>query len=203
MFDKSNIVFLNPGIPDYSGWLRNVRPDLRGLNEQDMRKKLDVCLRDFWIVMEHITGDFNMSTVIRNANAFGARGVFYVGKKQWDRRGALGVHNYTPVKWIPSLAELKETIDALGAKVVAVENNISSPKFRSLDGYRWSQGPTVMLVGEEGRGLSEEILNLSDDIVGIPQVGSVPSFNVGCASSIVMWDYVKSFMVNQIDTNHQ
>lgn len=203
MSNKSEVVFHNPGTPDYSGWLRNVRPDLRGLSEEDMRKKLDPELRNFWVVMEHLTGDFNMGTVIRNANAFGARGVFYVGKKQWDRRGALGVHNYTPVKWLLSLDELKQTIEELGAKVVAIENNVSSPKFSSLDKYSWAKKPTMMLVGEEGRGLTEDILKLSDDIVGIPQVGSVPSFNVGCASSIVMWDYVKSMSADQSGTSHQ
>jgi tRNA G18 (ribose-2'-O)-methylase SpoU len=189
--EPNNIVFLNPGTPDYSGWLKNVRPDLRGLSEEDMRLKLDPGLRNFYVVMEHLTGDFNISTLIRNANAFGARGVFYLGKKQWDRRGAQGVHHYTPVKWLSQLNELKDIVTLHSGRVVAVENNLKSPKFKSLDNYVWSTDPVFMILGEEGRGLSEELLQVADDIVGIPQVGSVPSLNVGCASSIVMWDYVR------------
>ena len=46
------------------------------------------------IMMQHINGDFNISTFIRNGNAFGAKEIFYFGKKKWDRRGAVGCHNY-------------------------------------------------------------------------------------------------------------
>jgi tRNA G18 (ribose-2'-O)-methylase SpoU len=51
--------------------------------------------------MMHVNGDFNLSTLVRNANFFGFKEAFYVGgSKQWDRRGTVGTHHYTDLKHI-------------------------------------------------------------------------------------------------------
>jgi tRNA G18 (ribose-2'-O)-methylase SpoU len=137
------------------------------------------------VVMENFAGDFNIGTVVRNANAFNAECVFYLGQKHWDRRGAVGTHNYTDVKRLKTreeLIKLKEEYTFVG-----VENSVCGAV--SLDKFEWPDR-TLLLIGEEGVGITPETLELCDKFVYIPQFGSVRSLNAGVASGIVMNDLV-------------
>jgi len=137
------------------------------------------------VVMENFAGDFNIGTVVRNANAFNARCVYYLGNKHWDRRGAVGTHNYTDVKRIKTredLIKLKEEYTLVG-----VENSVSSAI--ALDKFEWPDR-TLLIIGEEGVGITSETLALCDHYVYIPQFGSVRSLNAGVASGIVMNDLI-------------
>jgi tRNA G18 (ribose-2'-O)-methylase SpoU len=147
--------------------------------------------------MINIEGDFNLSTMVRNANFFGFRSVHYVGKKKWDKRGSVGTHHYTPIyhhKDEPSfISQLS------GRTLIAVENNI--PKYdhktHNLFHYRFDNIiEPIFLFGEENRGLSDFILDKSDIILTIPNYGSVRSLNVGTTSGIVMGLY-RNFLETQ------
>ena len=138
-------------------------------------------------LMSHVEGDFNMSTAIRNANAFGCKELFYFGKKDWDRRGAVGTHHYslvTQLKDLDSIKSLKEQY-----KFVAIECNLDRNCTSFFD-YK-IQPNTLFIFGEESKGLSDEILDLCDDYVFIPMMGSVRSLNVGTASGIIMSEAMK------------
>lgn len=164
---------------------RNVIDEFKGMENEQIRQILHDRSFDFAFAMSHVQGDFNLSTVLRNANAFGAREAFYFGgKRQWDRRGSVGVHNYTffqHLKTIDELQALKEKYTFVG-----IDNVANS---ESMYNFEWPKNP-LMIFGEEGCGLSEEILNMCSRIVMIPQYGSVRSLNVGTASGIVMNDFV-------------
>ena len=137
------------------------------------------------VVMENFAGDFNIGTVVRNANAFNARCVYYLGNKHWDRRGAVGTHNYTDVKRIKTreeLSKLKEEYTFVG-----VENSV--PAAMPLAEFKWPLN-TLLIIGEEGVGITPETLALCDHYVYIPQFGSVRSLNAGVASGIVMNDLI-------------
>ena len=139
-------------------------------------------------MMEQWKGDFNISTMIRNANAFNAKEVFYIGKKRWDRRGAVGTHHYTPINFLESYEEfisLKKLYTFVG-----IDNNMSETL--ELSSFDWNklEAPPLMIFGEEKEGLTEKTLKLCDYVVEIPQYGSVRSLNVGTSSGIIMYDYV-------------
>jgi tRNA G18 (ribose-2'-O)-methylase SpoU len=134
--------------------------------------------------MTHINGDFNLGTVVRNANFFGFEKVYYIGgKKQIDRRSTVGTHHYTPMEYYKTEEEFFAAISGVYTPV-AVENNI---KFTMEPYYSYSYPErTVLMFGEEQAGLSESILNKCRGVVTIPSDGSVRSLNVGTASGILM-----------------
>lgn len=145
--------------------------------------RLDVQRNTFpyFALMENWSGDFNQATLIRNANAFGCRKVFYLAhKKKWDRRGAVGTHNYTSVNYLRTLDDFLKIKD--NYRIVVVENNTN---YRCDPINKLAIQPNTMFVfGSEGNGVSKEILDLADQIVYIPQFGSIPSINVGVCSGI-------------------
>ena len=172
----------------WSDWNRNVLDKYKGMSANEIKDDLQKNAHSFAVMMEQWKGDFNISTMIRNANAFNAKEVFYIGKKRWDRRGAVGTHHYTPVNFLKSYEELillKQLYTFVG-----IDNNI--PETSELTSFDWTalEKPPLMIFGEEKEGLTEKTLKLCDYVVEIPQYGSVRSLNVGTSSGIIMYDYV-------------
>lgn len=169
----------------HRSWHRNVSDHLKDKSEEEIKEYLRQNAHPFAVCFEHWIGDFNMGTGIRNANAFGAQEVFYLGDRKWDKRSAVGVYNYTEVQWIPTiehLLKLKERYVFVGIDNV--------PGSVSIRHYRWPRN-ALMVFGEEGAGLTPEMQALCKDIVEIPMFGSVRSLNCGTASGIIMYDYVE------------
>lgn len=151
--------------------------------------------------MMHVTGDFNLSTLIRNSNFFGYEKVYYVGgSKQYDRRGTVGTHNYVDVNFIKTEEEFVKVMREDGYKIIAIENNIEHPSdsfFKFFDAIQnvAEFGKPIFIFGEEQRGLSDYMLYNSDHILFIPGNGTVRSLNVGTASGIVLsYYYARYFM---------
>ncbi len=153
------------------------------------------------VAMINIGGDFNLSTMIRNANFFGFRSVHYVGKKKWDKRGSVGTHHYTPIYHHKD--EDQFLIQCSGRKVIAVENNIPEYADKTVNLFEYGfdtnihNSQPMFIFGEEKRGLSNLILDRADIILTIPNYGSVRSLNVGTTSGIVMGIY-RHFAENQL-----
>ena len=148
------------------------------------------------VAMINIGGDFNLSTMVRNANFFGFRSVHYVGKKKWDKRGSVGTHHYTPMYHHKD--EPGFLLQCYGRTIIAIENNIPEyeDKTVNLFDYKFDAITNPIFVfGEESKGLSNIILDRSNIILTIPNYGSVRSLNVGTTSGIVMGLY-RNFMEN-------
>jgi len=173
-------------------WEFNVQDKYKSLTVDEVRQDLRANSHDFAVLMEHWKGDFNISTLIRNANAFNAKEVFYLGKKRYDRRGTVGTHHYIDVNFLGTtladLAKLKEEYIFVG-----LDNNID--RCVSMESFQWPKN-TLMIFGEEGAGISPEVLDMCDHIVSITQYGSVRSLNVGTASGIAMYDYLNKEFVS-------
>lgn len=161
----------------------NVLDEYKELSLEEIKEKVKNNSLPFAPLMMQIKGDFNFSTLVRNANAFGAREVFYYGpRRKWDRRGAVGTYAYTDVHWLQSLEDIKE-LRAQYPHFVAMD--IIPGVSTSLNEHVWEPG-TLLFFGEETQGLQPEILDMCDKIVHISQRGSVRSVNVGTASGIAM-----------------
>lgn len=168
-------------------WQRNVADPLKEKSEEEIQAYLKMTSHPFAVMFENWIGDFNIATGIRNANAFNAREVFYIGNRKWDKRGAVGVHNYTSVQWIENmdqLIELKKQYNFIGVDNV--------PGSIPMESFRWPTN-TLMIFGEEGTGLTSEMQALCENIVHIQMYGSVRSFNCGSSSGIAMYDFVSKF----------
>lgn len=149
--------------------------------------------------MMHVSGDFNLSTLIRNSNFFGYEKVMYVGgKKQYDRRGCVGTHNYIDVNFIKTEEEFVKKVREQNYTIIAIENNVDHPSknfFDFVDAVDVNKiGRVVFVFGEEQQGLSDYMLYNSDHILYIPANGTVRSLNAGTASGIVLGCYARLFM---------
>lgn len=163
---------------------RNVLDKYKGMSEEKIIEQIQENSFPFAFCMQQIQGDFNISNILRSANALGAREAFYIGKRQWDRRGAVGVQNYTRLKHLKDIGELQDLKSKY--KFVALEQ---APTSVPMTNFEWPEN-TLMIFGEESCGVDPEILKLADYIVEIPQFGSVRSLNAGTAAGVAMWDYV-------------
>lgn len=163
-------------------------------NVHDNLKPLSVEERRNWylqnsipaaVAMTHIRGDFNLSNVLRTTNFFGFREAFYIGgSKKWDRRGAVGVHNYIKFTYCHTSVEFFEKIGR-DYTPVALENNLDGKHPSNLYQFQWPGNP-VIIVGEEQMGLTNDILNNVEHCVEIPSFGTVRSMNVATAAGIAM-----------------
>jgi tRNA G18 (ribose-2'-O)-methylase SpoU len=155
---------------------------------EEIKKELKDTSFPFAVCMENWISDFNFSSLIRNANGFNAKEVYYLGDKKFDKRGAVGTYNYTDVKFLSSIDDLvKLKNDYI---FVGIDNVVGSV---SLPTYHWSPN-SLMILGSEGTGLTPTIQAMCKDIVSIPMSGSVRSFNASAASAIVMYDYVSKLV---------
>lgn len=164
---------------------RNINDKYKGWMQDLIKRDLTSRALPYSVLMEAWNGDFNIGTLVRNANAFAVKEVYYIGKRKWDRRGAVGTYNYTDVIHLASF-------DVLSSKktsytFIGIDN---VPGAISLTDIDWPDN-SLLLFGEEGTGLTKEALNLCECIVQIPMYGSVRSLNCGTASGIVMNDYVQ------------
>jgi len=166
----------------------NVVDEMKGREVEEIKAWVAERTLPFAVIMMQLKGDFNFSTVVRNGNAFGAKEVFYYGpRKSWDRRGAVGTYHYTPVNWkklddIQGILDLREKYKHFIA--LDIIPGVSIP----MTEHQWERD-TLIFLGEEGTGLPQEVLDICDKVVHIPQRGSVRSINVGTAAGIAMYDF--------------
>ena len=162
---------------------RNIIDFYRDWKLEDIKIDLDRKCFPYSVLMEQWQGDFNIGGLVRNANAFAAKEVFYIGKKKWDRRGAVGTHHYTAVKYLDSydcISSLKKEYILIG--IDNVEGSVP------MESFNWPDN-SLMIFGEESFGITKDVLAMCDKIVGITQFGSVRSLNAAVASGITMFDY--------------
>ena len=158
---------------------RNVEDRFRYWRREAIVAELDTSRHPLHIAIENFQHDFNIGSVVRTANAFNVAAVHVVGKRRWNRRGAMVTDRYLHVE---HHAEPTGLLD-LGLPVLGIDNIAGSVP---LEGAALPQG-CVLLFGQEGPGLSPESLAICDQILHITQYGSTRSINAGAAAAIAMW----------------
>lgn len=143
----------------------------------------------FAVMMENFQGDFNLASVLRSCNAMNGREMFYLGRKQYDRRATVGTHLYTDIINVPNRDELLKLKDRY--TFIALENSV--PQAEKIYDFEWPENPLI-IIGEEGVGITPETLALCDRFVFIPQWGSVRSMNAAVAGSIAMNHFVTEYV---------
>lgn len=166
---------------------RNVRDQYKGLTNEDIQADLNLSRSELVLCLSNEIRDMNLSSCIRSANSFNIDHVVMAGRRNYDRRGAVGAQNYTDVRHQECLIGTLLDYALQGYKIVALEYDEDYPMTEITD-YQWSP-KTLMVCGEEGRSIAPEILAVCDDIVYIPMMGTVRSLNLASAVSIAMYDY--------------
>jgi tRNA G18 (ribose-2'-O)-methylase SpoU len=151
-----------------------------------IRADLDTKRNNFSVLISNEFNDFNIGAIIRNSNAFLAKEVIILGKKSYDRRGTVGTHNYENMKYVRFIEELSLPENSL---IVGVDNIDNA---EVIDNFIYpSDRHVVLAFGQEQIGLSDSIKAICHNFVYIRQFGSVRSLNVGVASGIAMFDYMR------------
>jgi len=163
-----------------------VRDEYKGMAPEAIKARLQKKRFPFGVLVANIVYDFNLGTIIRNANAFLAREVVIYGRRKADLRGAMGAHVYENIVHIPDAAGLRAFVGERGYRPVCFEE---TPDAAPLPQFEWPERP-LMLFGQEGPGVPPELRELAESTVCIPLFGSMRSINVGVAAGIAMHDFV-------------
>lgn len=164
---------------------RNVLDEFKGKAHDDIVNELDVRGVSLEIAIENTLRDFNMGSIVRTANAFGVRTIHVIGRKQWNKRGAMMTDKYLNILYYASPAEFSSVMQQREKVVKALENNVSSGSLYDAT----LPNNLVWVFGQEGPGISKELLELCDEVVSIPQLGSTRSMNVGHAAAIALYEW--------------
>jgi tRNA G18 (ribose-2'-O)-methylase SpoU len=162
---------------------RNVTDEFKGMSVEAIKKELDIRRFPIEIAIENLERDFNAGTIMRNANAFNVRAVHIVGRRQWNKRGAMATDHYMNVYYHPSVDEFVRAVS--GKHVIGIDNIEASIPLHT---FTYPKNP-ILVFGSEGPGLSKEMINVCEAIVAIEQFGSTRSVNVGVASGIAMYSW--------------
>ncbi len=170
---------------------RNVIDEFKGVERDEIIARLDAQDNGLAIALENIEREFSAGTIVRSANAFGVRHVYIVGRKQWNKRGAMVTDKYLHVLHYAELADFMAEMKLQNRKVVAVDNVAGSLPMSQV------QLPknAVLVFGHEGNGLSESLLDQADMIVAIEQFGSTRSINVGSAATVAMYCWLQQYVL--------
>jgi len=154
---------------------------------------LDERRHPFHVAIENLAHDFNIGSVVRTANAFNAASVRIVGRRRWNRRGAMVTDRYLHVVHDDDATSLAAWAHEHGLVVVGVDNLPGAVPLETFDLPR----ACVLLFGQEGTGLSDEARASCDATVSIAQFGSTRSINVGAAAAIAMHAWVRRHVFDQ------
>jgi tRNA G18 (ribose-2'-O)-methylase SpoU len=166
---------------------RNVVDAYRYWRRDAVVADLDIRRHEFHVAIENFQHDHNIGTVVRTANAFAASAVHIVGRRRWNRRGAMVTDRYQHVHHHPSMAALLDYATAEGLAVVAVDNTPGAARLETVSLPR----RCVLVFGQEGPGLTEDARKQATRIVSIAQFGSTRSINAGVAAGIVMHAWIR------------
>ena len=165
---------------------RNVIDKYKGLPVEAIAKDLALKCLPLHIAIENYQHDYNIGTIVRSANAFNVAGVHIVGKRHWNRRGAMATEKYLQVYHHKNVQVLALWSKDNNLEVLGIDNIAGSVPL-----HKCKIPKQAMLVfGQEGPGLSAEMQAICTKIIAIEQFGSTRSINLGVAAGIIMYEYL-------------
>lgn len=167
------------------GDTRNVADEFRTMTVDAIRAELDTRRHPIHVAIENFQHDFNIGTIVRNANAFNVATVHIIGKRHWNRRGAMVTDRYMHVYHHATVDDFVAAMN--GLPIIGIDNVEGSQPLTNATLPK----EAALVFGGEGPGLSDEMISAVDNLVAIEQFGSTRSVNVGVASGIVMYAWLQ------------
>ena len=167
---------------------RNLRDQYKGMTNEMVVADLAEKRTALEVAIENVERDFNAGTIVRSANNFNASKVHIIGKRKYNRRGAMCTDKYLEIVHWPDVQEFLVDQKQRGREVVAIENNTN--RVKPLVSKKFVQ-QTTLLFGSESNGLTAEALAVADDVREIESLGSTRSVNVGVAAGIAMYEWAR------------
>lgn len=192
---------------------RNVADRYRYWRQEAVVADLDTRRHDVHVAVENWAHDFNIGSVIRTANAFNAKAFHIVGRRRWNRRGAMVTDRYQHEHHHRTVADLVSWASTAGSRpaatprgghagaqpawagipLVGIDNLPGSLPLETFDLPR----ECVLVFGQEGPGLSVEMREACAVVLHIEQFGSTRSLNAGAAAAIAMHAWVRRHVFGQ------
>ena len=148
---------------------------------------LDTRRHGFHVAIENWQHDLNIGSIVRSANAFLAAEVHIIGRRRWNKRGAMVTDRYQHVRHHEDVAAFAAWADAASLPIIAIDNVEGSRPLPDAD----LPQACVLLFGQEGPGLSPEALAAASGTVEIAQYGSTRSINAAAAAAVVMYEWCR------------
>jgi len=165
---------------------RNVVDKYRYWTIEAITADLDETRHEFHVAIENWQHDMNIGSIVRTANAFGSEAVHIIGRRRWNKRGAMVTDRYQHVSHHEDVATFVGWARAEGIPIIAIDNVPGSVIIETFDLPK----KCVLLFGQEGPGLSKEAIESADAIVEISQFGSTRSMNASAAAAVAMHSWV-------------
>ncbi len=173
---------------------RNLQDEYKGLSNERVFDALAQKRNALEVAIENVEHDFNAGTIVRSANSFNVARVHIIGRKKYNRRGAMCTDKYLEVIHWASLEDFVSDQRLRGREIVAIENN--TERVKPLSDKKFAENTTLMF-GSEGGGLTIEAIEAADDVREIESFGSTRSVNVGVAAGIAMYEWVRQCVLSQ------
>ena len=175
-----------------AGDARNVVDRYRYWSREAIVADIDGRRHDLHVAIENFTHDLNIGSVVRTANAFAVAEVHIVGRRRWNRRGAMVTDRYQHLRHHADASALAEWAATRGLPLLGIDNVPGAVPLETYDLPR----ACVLMFGQEGPGLSQAARDTCD-ILSIAQFGSTRSVNVGAAAAIAMHAWVRRWVFDQ------
>ena len=165
---------------------RNLIDEYKGLTNEQVFDELEKTRTPLEIAIENVEHDFNIGSIVRTANSFNVSKVHIIGKKKYNRRGAMCTDKYLEIIHHPTMEDFLKT--QKGRELVAIENN--TPRAKELHSKQFISS-TTLIFGSENNGITPKLLDRTHDVRFIESFGSTRSVNVGAAAAIAMYEYIR------------
>ncbi len=165
---------------------RNVADHYRYWTMEAIVADLDLHRHPFAVAIENWQHDMNIGSIVRTANAFAAETVHIIGRKRWNKRGAMVTDRYQHVLHHATVEEFAQWAQVKELPIIAVDNVPGSVAIESFE----LPEACILLFGQEGPGLSDAALEAADAVVEITQYGSTRSLNASAAAAIAMHAWI-------------
>ena len=166
---------------------RNVVDRYRWWTMEAIVADLDEHRHPFHVAVENWQHDMNIGSIVRSANAFAADTVHIVGRRRWNKRGAMVTDRYQHVQHHPDVETFLAWAREHRLPVLGVDNVEGSVPVETFE----LPERCVLLFGQEGPGLSDEAVAASEALLAISQFGSTRSINASAAAAVVMHAWVR------------
>jgi tRNA G18 (ribose-2'-O)-methylase SpoU len=166
---------------------RNVEDRFRYWTMTAIVAELDRSRSGLHVAIENWEHDFNIGSIVRTANAFNVAAFHIVGRRRWNRRGAMVTDRYQHEFHHQDADGLASWAADRGLPLVGVDNIPGSVAIEGLA----LPAPCVLVLGQEGPGLSAAMRAVCSPVVHITQHGSTRSMNAGAAAAIAIYEWTR------------
>jgi len=152
------------------------------------------------VVLDNIRSQHNTGSVFRTADAFRVDGILLCGitatpPNREIQKTALGATESVSWKYHESTVEAIKELKSQGYIIIAAEQAVGSiapEEFTPVSGLKYA-----LIFGNEVMGVEDEVMNICDYCIEIPQTGTKHSLNVSVSAGILIWEIFKKYSIEQ------